>query len=158
LRDDTRSDERARRLIDASVNMTIATVDESGRPWVSPVFYSVDDERDLYWVSDKEALHSANVRSRPEVAIVIYETVNGVLDAVYIRATAAELNAEPEVRHGIEVMARKPQSEKWTIADVADVTGDAPWRIYRAVRKQTEVRVERTKQGKPVAGREPADF
>jgi hypothetical protein len=43
---------------------------------------------------NKEALHSANVRSRPEVAIVIDDTVNGALDAVYIRAAAVELNKE----------------------------------------------------------------
>jgi len=149
---------RARRLIDAGLHMTVATVDSAGRPWVSPVFYSIDDERQLYWVSDKDALHSGNVRDRQDVAIVIHDSVTGVVDAVYIRATAAELKEEAEVRHGMDVMARREQAEKWRIEDVSEVTGDGPWRIYKAVRKKTEVRVERAKGGRTVVGREDADF
>lgn len=137
--------------------MTIATADDAGRPWVSPVFYSVDDDRALYWVSDKDALHSANIRYRPDVAIVIYAD-EGNVDAVYIHARATELDAEAEVLFGINVMASRDQGDKWKIDDVTEVTGDGPWRIYKAIRKRTQVRVERTKQGKPVVEREDADF
>ncbi len=158
MTDDTPPDERARRLIDTGRHMTIATADSAGRPWVSPVFYSIDNDRALYWVSDKDALHSANVRDQPDVAIVIYETDEGDVDAVYIHARAAELNDEAEALFGIDVMASRDQGDKWKIDDISEVTGDGPWRIYRASRKRTQVRVERTKQGKPVVEREDADF
>ena len=150
--------ERARRLIDTGLHMTVATVDPAGRPWVSPVFYSIDDEWQLYWVSDKDALHSENVRSQPDVAIVIHGSLAGAVDAVYIRAAATELEEESEVRHGMDVIARREQVEKWRIEDISEVTGDGPWRIYKAVRKRTEVRVERAKGGKTIVGREDADF
>jgi nitroimidazol reductase NimA-like FMN-containing flavoprotein (pyridoxamine 5'-phosphate oxidase superfamily) len=158
MMEDASPQERARRLIDDGRHMTVATAGEDGRPWVSPVFYSVDDDQALYWVSDKEALHSVNVRDRPDVSIVIYELDDGVVDAVYVRAIAAELNEETEVRLGIDVMALREQPEKWRITDVSDVTGDGPWRIYRAIRQSTQVRVQRTKQGKPVVERVDADF
>jgi nitroimidazol reductase NimA-like FMN-containing flavoprotein (pyridoxamine 5'-phosphate oxidase superfamily) len=158
MTDDTPPDERARRLIDAGRHMTIATTDGAGRPWASPVFYCVDDDRALYWVSDKDALHSSNVRNQPDVAIVIYETGERSVDAVHIQATVTELNDKTEALLGIDVMASRDQGDKWKIDDVSEVTGDGPWRIYRANRKQTQVRAERMKQGKPVVGRENADF
>jgi pyridoxamine 5'-phosphate oxidase-like protein len=37
--------------------MTLATADERGRPWVSPVFYAVDGYRDFYWISSPEVTH-----------------------------------------------------------------------------------------------------
>ncbi len=86
--------QRARWLIVGAKHMTIATADEGGQPWVSPVFYAHDDEHNLYWVSDRDARHSALVRGRAEIAIVIHDTAYGAIDAVYITATAVELNDE----------------------------------------------------------------
>lgn len=149
---------RAQRLIDESKHMTLATADEGGSPWASPVFYAVDANRALYWVSDKDALHSANVRVRPQITIVIYRAEEGDVDAVYIRARAVELNDEADVSAGMEVMARRPQPEPWRIGDISDVMGNGPWRIYRAARQRTEVRARQTKSGKPVVVREGADF
>lgn len=150
--------QRARWLIAGAKLMTIATADEDGQPWVSPVFYAHDDEHNLYWVSHKGALHSTLVRRRAEIAIVIHDTAYGAIDAVYIAATAVELSGEVAVRHGMTVMATRPQSEKWKINDISEVTGDGPWRIYKAIRTNTETRVEKMKGGKTVVEREAADF
>jgi nitroimidazol reductase NimA-like FMN-containing flavoprotein (pyridoxamine 5'-phosphate oxidase superfamily) len=150
--------QRAARLIETAQHMTIATVDDAGRPWVSPVFFAPDDDYSLYWVSDPEALHSANLRARPEVAIVIHHGFDGRMDAVYITATAVELHDEADVRAGMAVMASRPHSEKWAIDDIAVVTDDGPWRIYKATRRSTQTRREFEKRGRTIAGREPADF
>jgi nitroimidazol reductase NimA-like FMN-containing flavoprotein (pyridoxamine 5'-phosphate oxidase superfamily) len=150
--------ERAVALIEGTQHMTVATVGNDGQPWVSPVYFAHDDNYSLYWVSDPEALHSANIRERPEVAIVIHGTCFGKVDAVYIKATAVELSDEGDVRDGMKVLARRPQIPKWTIDDIAVVTGSGPWRIYKATRESTETRIEREKQKKPVVSREAADF
>ena len=63
-----------------------------------PVFYSTDDGRSLYWVSGKDALHSANVRAGPHVAIVVSESPDQAVDAIQV--TATELNEEAEVKAG----------------------------------------------------------
>jgi nitroimidazol reductase NimA-like FMN-containing flavoprotein (pyridoxamine 5'-phosphate oxidase superfamily) len=136
----------------------LATADTDGRPWVSPVFYSLDDDYQLYWVSDVDAQHSANVRRRPGVTIVIHDVVDGQTDAVYIEADAVELNDEAAVREGMDVMARRDQLPKWKIDALGEGTRDGPWRIYRATRKSTWVRDEGVKHGKAIVGRTPADF
>ncbi|MDQ3934085.1 MAG: hypothetical protein M3340_05575 [Actinomycetota bacterium] len=116
-----------------------------------------DESYDLYWMSAADARHSENVRVRPEVAIVVYDAGPPV-EAVYLTAHADELAGEDEVRRGIEVMGRRDQPDRWRIDGIGDVTGDGPWRIYRAVRRSTYVRAKTEQRGKPVVTREPADF
>jgi pyridoxamine 5'-phosphate oxidase-like protein len=57
----------ARTIIDGNRYMTLGTADESGVPWVSPVWYAPAGYRELIWVSSPEARHSRNVATRPQV-------------------------------------------------------------------------------------------
>jgi nitroimidazol reductase NimA-like FMN-containing flavoprotein (pyridoxamine 5'-phosphate oxidase superfamily) len=152
--------DRARSLIERNSLLTLSTVDGHGRPWVSPVFYSLDDDYQVYWVSDVEARHSANIRETGAVAIVIHDLVDGHTDAVYIEGTAVELNDEVAVRDGMDVMARRDelQPPHWRIDDIGEVSGEGPWRVYKAIRESTWVRDVGTKGGKTVVGRKSADF
>jgi nitroimidazol reductase NimA-like FMN-containing flavoprotein (pyridoxamine 5'-phosphate oxidase superfamily) len=152
--------DRARSLIERNSLLTLATVDGHGRPWVTPVFYSLDDEYQVYWVSDVEARHSTNVRDTAAVAIVIHDEVDGQTDAVYIEATAVELNDEAAVRRGIDVMARRDglQLAHWRIDDIGEVTGEGSWRVYKAIRESTWVRDVGIKSSQTVVGRKLADF
>lgn len=97
--------ERAKRLVDTSKHMTIATVDVDGVPWVSPVFYVADDNYNLYWVSGRTARHSENIRRCPKttIAIVIFEA-DPVVDAVYMSTEAEELTNRDEVDRAIQVL------------------------------------------------------
>jgi nitroimidazol reductase NimA-like FMN-containing flavoprotein (pyridoxamine 5'-phosphate oxidase superfamily) len=150
-------EQRARHLIDNHDDMTIATADSDGIPWVSPVFYVPDADDTLYWVSDVSARHSQNIRDNPAVAIVIFQTAPAT-DAVYITARAAELEDEAEIRHAIEVLRRKPQPERWVVHEMADVVGPSAWRAYRATPESIEIRALATKNGKVVVVREPTDL
>jgi nitroimidazol reductase NimA-like FMN-containing flavoprotein (pyridoxamine 5'-phosphate oxidase superfamily) len=154
------SHDRARSLIERNSLLTIATVDGQGRPWVSPVFYSLDDDYQIYWVSDVEARHSANVRDTAAVAIVIHDVVDGQTDAVYIEGTAVELNDEAAVREGMDVMARRNERQPphWRIDDIVEVSGEGPWRVYKAIGESTWVRDVGMKSGKTVVGRTSTEF
>jgi len=73
--------------------MVLGTVDPSGRPRVSPVWFSLVDYRDAYWLSSPEAHHSRNIQQRPEVSLVVF---NSAADphtgqAVYLEATAGRV-------------------------------------------------------------------
>jgi hypothetical protein len=151
---------RARSLIERNSLLTLATVDGNARPWVSPVFYSIDDELNLFWVSDLEARHSANVRETGTVAIAIHDQVDGQTDAVYIEATAIELNDKDAVAEGMDVMARRDelQPAHWRINHITDVTGNGPWRVYKATRESISVREMSMKGNKTVVGRMPVDL
>ena len=39
----------ARDIIDSNAYMTLATADENGRPWASPVWYAAEGYEHFYW-------------------------------------------------------------------------------------------------------------
>jgi nitroimidazol reductase NimA-like FMN-containing flavoprotein (pyridoxamine 5'-phosphate oxidase superfamily) len=152
--------QRAKHLIDQSANMVLATSTTDGVPWVSPVFYVPDDRYDLYWTSGVEARHCANIRGHSAVAIVVYDAPPKEVDAVYISAQAVELNDPKEVEAAIEIMRRRDdwQPAHWRIKDISVISGDGPWRIYRATPQTIEVRLPREERGERIITREDADF
>ena len=123
----------ARGIIDDNRYMALGTADETGRPWVTPVYFAPEGYRALYWLSSPERRHSRNVAVRPEVSIVVFnsQVPIGQGQAVYMSATAAELTGE-ELEHGIEVFSRVSQSHgarAWTLEDVQP---PAALRLFKA--------------------------
>jgi nitroimidazol reductase NimA-like FMN-containing flavoprotein (pyridoxamine 5'-phosphate oxidase superfamily) len=119
--------------------MVLSTADKDGNPWVTPVAYTFDTHNSLYWVSSKDARHSVNIRDRKEIAIVIYAT-EPTTDAVYIEAEAQELVNDADITSAIEVRNTRTQEEMWRVTSSSDVSGQAAWRIYKAVPKSMYVR------------------
>ena len=89
-------DEMARRVIDGNLYMTLATIEPDGSPRLSPVYFTPARHTDLYWVSSPDAHHSRNVRERPDVEIVIFDSsvAVGHAEAVYISARVREIPAD----------------------------------------------------------------
>jgi hypothetical protein len=42
-----------RTIIDSIVNMVLGTSDETGRPWVSPVYFSSEKYKEFFWMSSR---------------------------------------------------------------------------------------------------------
>jgi len=124
----------ARAVIDSNSYMTLGTADESGLPWVTPVWFAHSGYREFLWVSSPEARHSRNLEARPDVSIVIFDSQvsPGDAEAVYVSARAAELSGE-ELDSGIEVFSRKSESDGLPAYSRADVQEPARLRLYRAV-------------------------
>ena len=51
----------ARRIIDTFMYLTIATADDDGRPWASPVWFAPASPTEFLWASDPHARHSRNI-------------------------------------------------------------------------------------------------
>lgn len=124
----------ARALIDSNSYLTLGTADESGRPWVSPVWFAHSGYSEFFWVSSPEARHSRNLAARPDVSIVIFDSQvsPGDAEAVYVSAKAEELSGD-ELESGIEVFSRKSESDGLPAYSREDVQGPAKLRLYRAV-------------------------
>jgi hypothetical protein len=122
-----------REVLDANSFMTLATVDESGVPWASPVWFATEDYRKLYWLSSPEARHSKNVAVRPTLSIVVFDSTVRPLtgQAVYMMATARQV-PEAGLESGLIVVSRKSVRSGLKEYGTASVTGDAPLRLYCA--------------------------
>lgn len=132
MSEDTRS--AARAIIDRNLYMVLATVSADGAPWASPVFYSTEDGRDLYWVSSPEVTHSRNIAHEPRIGIVLHDSRAPVGTAsplaLYLKATAEELRGE-EALEGLRVIPR-PAGRGGRPLAPEEIRPPAPWRVYRA--------------------------
>jgi nitroimidazol reductase NimA-like FMN-containing flavoprotein (pyridoxamine 5'-phosphate oxidase superfamily) len=120
-------------IVDANRYMTLATADENGLPWASPVWYATVDYREFLWVSSPSARHSRNLAVRPEVGIVIFDSrqAPGSGQGVYLAATAAQL-PESELDRAVTIFSEISQAQGAPAWSRADVEPPARLRLYRA--------------------------
>jgi uncharacterized protein YhbP (UPF0306 family) len=123
----------ARAIIDDNLYMTLATADEAGRPWASPVYFAFEEYREFIWVSRPESRHSLNLAVRPELGIAIFDSRVPINTGrgVYISATAEELTG-PDADRAIATFSRRSVlhgGDEWTLADVSP---PAEFRLYHA--------------------------
>lgn len=120
----------ARSIVETNRFMTLATADEGGLPWASPVWYAPAGCRELFWVSSPEARHSRNLAQRPQLAIVIFDSHQpGGWKALYMSAVAEEL---PDVDEGIDIFSRRSVEQGLPVWTRDDVLPPARHRLYRA--------------------------
>ncbi|GGU10692.1 pyridoxamine 5'-phosphate oxidase family protein [Nocardioides albus] len=67
-------DRHVRGIVDDVAYLVLATSDPDGRPRTSPVYFSHDGYRDLYWVSAADSQHSRNIVRDPRVAGVVFDS------------------------------------------------------------------------------------
>ena len=122
----------ARALIAANFYLTLGTADPDGRPWISPVYFAPAGDREFYWVSATDARHSRNLAERPEVSLVIFDSTVAPYHgrAVYVVGAARELSGG-DLDRALEAYPRADGGGA-TAVTREDVTGSAPYRLYRA--------------------------
>jgi hypothetical protein len=127
----------ARAIIDSIVYMVLGTADETGHPWVSPVYFASEKYREFYWMSSPDVTHSRNILVRPAVSIVVFDSHVrvGMGQAVYMSAVAEELTGL-EFDRGLRIYNGRfsnPAEHGVRIISANDVQAPAPYRLYRAV-------------------------
>lgn len=127
-------------MIDDGSYMTLATADQAGRPWASPVWYAHAGSREFFWVSAPEARHSRNLSGRPQTGIVIFDSRApiGTGQAVYLDAVASEV-AGDEAARGIEAFSARSQAQGGQAWSLADIQAPARLRLYRAIASEVFV-------------------
>ena len=142
-------DAMARRVIDANLYMTVATLDPGGAPRLSPVYFTPARYTDLYWVSSPEAHHSRNLLERPEVEIVIFDSsvAVGHAEAVYLSARAREIPPDELPAVVGEAFGGRGDARAFTREEL---TGAGDLRLYVATVTSCEVLV---RGGDPAYGR-----
>jgi len=135
--------QRANEILSTIRYATLATASQDNKPWNNPVAHMFDQDMNLYWVSDRQNRHSRNVRANESIAIVIYDSTvpAGSEWGVYFEATASELNDPDAIEQAISQVLHAPES-------VADLSGEANRRIYKAVLKNAWMNDAEYRDGK----------
>ncbi len=141
-------EDMARRVLADNRYMVLGTVEEDGGPRLSPVYFTPARYRDLYWVSSPDAQHSRNLRARPEVQIVVFDSssVPGQSEAVYLSATAREV-PERELPDVLDEAFDPERGGRRFSAE--EVSGQGDLRLYVATATAYDVHV---RAGHPTHG------
>jgi len=117
--------------------MILGTADDSGQPWVSPVYFAPLEYREFYWVSSPEVRHSLNIAMRPQISIVIFNSQAsiGTGQGVYMSAVAEQLSGEAILR-GIEIFSRTSLGHGGSEWKPEEVQASALYRLYRATARE----------------------
>ena len=123
--------EIAKQVIEKVKYITVATCNNEGQPWNTPVYAAYDENYNFYWTSYKGNQHSINIRDNPKIFIVIYDSTGGIGNktGVYIQAKAYELSELEDIRTARSyTQGRKGKK----VDDPRKFVGDQPRRVYIA--------------------------
>ena len=121
-------------IVDTNLYMTLGTADGDGIPWAAPVYYAPDGYQAYLWVSDPDARHSRNLSVRPTVSIVVFDSRApiGTGTGLYMAGTAGEV-PDDDLDRCLRVYSRTSLAHGGRAWGRDEVTGDARFRMYRAV-------------------------
>lgn len=86
--------EEGRAILDDNLVGAIATINEDGSPWVSPI-HIVADETAVYWFSKETTQHSLNVERDPRVSLTLFSTdLSRGPKGVYIQGNVSKLDVD----------------------------------------------------------------
>lgn len=75
--------------------MQLATV-FGGKPWICSLHFAVDDDSNIFWISNADSLHSHEIAANPNVAIVIAVKTDKPLIGIQAEGLA-KLVSDPKV-------------------------------------------------------------
>ncbi|TDV57360.1 pyridoxamine 5'-phosphate oxidase family protein [Actinophytocola oryzae] len=122
---------RADAVIQANKYLTLSTVDEQGRPWATPVYFTPDGHTHLYWVSSPDSLHSRNITANPDISVAIFDSTVAIGQAQGVYLTAhAHLVPEAELADRARLFSSRYAELRHLPAE--ELRAPADLRLYRA--------------------------
>lgn len=129
----TQPNAKVKAILDSINYITLATVNDNGDPWNTPVAgFHFDNDYTLYWASWRDNQHSQNIRANSKAFVVVYDSTpaNGQPSAgVYMQGQAFELTDQQEVMQAALVF----KDDLYNPSDGKQYVGDYPRRIYKFV-------------------------
>jgi general stress protein 26 len=92
--------DQAQAIFDSNVLAVLATINQDGSPWATPVHVATDGVY-VYWFSHDTTVHSQNIERDARISLSLFSTdeskgpkgvyINGVLPPVFATASAYRL-------------------------------------------------------------------
>jgi uncharacterized protein YhbP (UPF0306 family) len=94
--------ERITALLGEETTLSLATTSKDGEPCVAPLFYIMDEDLILYWLSSKRSLHSLNLDRTLRAAATVYRSAKSWSEicGVQLRGTVSKVT-EPGRRSAL---------------------------------------------------------
>jgi hypothetical protein len=144
-------EEKAKKILQKILYITLATATKEGQPWNSPVYSRFDQHYNYFWGSAYTSRHSANIRANNKVGVVVYDSTApaGTGVGIYMEGKAYELTDEKETTYGLNCLF---QGVNVPLAE--DFLGESPLRVYKFVPEKFWMNVDEDYKGQFVDKRQ----
>ena len=85
----------AKDIIKNNKFLSLATVDNDGKVWSTPLSYSVDENYNFYFTSELDSKHVMNIMDNPEVSFTIFDSTRRVSDIDGLQVTGIVGQVDP---------------------------------------------------------------
>lgn len=143
---------QAKKILNEVIYLTLGTVGEDNVPWVSPLFYAVDEKYNFYWISPKDSWHAKNNKFNKNASWVVFDTNAPKWEGqgVYFVGKCEEMANSDEVKMGLEYIFKRLE-EKIPVPE--DFLGENQYRVYRGTYDKAWITHDKTENGKTVDAR-----
>lgn len=86
--------EMAKEIIANNKFLSLATVDNEGKVWSTPLSYYCDKDYNFYFTSELDSKHIINIMDNPEVSFTIFDSTRRVsdIDGLQIRGIVGQVD------------------------------------------------------------------
>lgn len=102
---------KVQKLIKENNYITVATVDELGNPWCSPLNCAYDEDFNFYWKSPADCQHSKNIKQNGKAFFVVFDSrvPVGKGIGVYFKGKAIQIEEDniDEAQKGSDLIAAR---------------------------------------------------
>ena len=109
--------EMTKELIEGNKFLSLATVDNDGNLWSTPLSYSYDEDYNFYFTSELDSQHIINIIDNPNVSFTIFDSTRRVsdVDGLQIRGIVGEVakkDLEEVVKNYYSFVFKDPEERK----------------------------------------------
>jgi uncharacterized protein YhbP (UPF0306 family) len=119
------------------VQFALATNGE--HPWIATMFYGVDDDLNIYFLTSPETIHARGLKKNPLVSAVIADSPqkpDSKKIGIQLYGNASEIEGEEAIKAGFKIWCNvlKVTDPKYSYEGIK--SGDLHYRLYKLVPKK----------------------
>ena len=104
-------------IIKSNKFLTLATVDNDGNVWTTPLSYSYDSDYNFYFTSELDSKHIVNIMDNPKVSFTIFDSTKRVsdIDGLQINGIVGQVDSdklEKVVKEYYQFVFKDPEERK----------------------------------------------
>ena len=108
---------KTKKIIQDNKFLSLATVDNEGNVWSTPLSYSTDENYNFYFTSELDSKHMINIMDNPKVSFTIFDSTKRVsdIDGLQISGIVGQVEQnelEKVVKNYYQTVFKDPEERK----------------------------------------------
>lgn len=123
--------------IQSHFQMVIAT--NGDHPWIATVYYSIDDDLNLYFLSNPATIHCQQISHNPQVAVSIADSpqpANAKKIGIQLYGLAEQVSGEKKITHALNLWRKSLNVTSDTYTYKGMMSKLIEGRMYKVVPKK----------------------